>query len=165
MSDAVMSDLLREIDRLRRRLDAVDAGQYSTAPTAMTTYVPAWTGSTSNPTLDNGTLTGRYILRGNLCLMSVALVWGSGTSGGSGNWAFSLPFTAANNHAWFGPCTLRDAGTNSYPRIVQILAAGTTAVTFIQLDSGTNVSTITATAPFTWATADSVSFNVEYEIA
>jgi hypothetical protein len=61
---------------------------------AWTPYAPAWTASTTNPTLGNGTLTGRYSLVGKTCSGQIKLTTGGTTSFGSGDWYFSLPFAA-----------------------------------------------------------------------
>lgn len=132
----------------------------------MDTYDVQWTAASTNPSVGNGTLTGRFVMRGNMCLITVNITFGSSTNGGSGAWSFSLPFTAANNSvSYFGVAQLRDSGNNSYPRIAQVSASGTAISTFIQMDSATNVSSVTATTPFTWATSDSMAFQVEYEVA
>ena len=129
-------------------------------------YDCAWTAATTNPTLADGTLTSRYVVRGNTCLVMIYLVFGASTNGGSGAWSFSLPFAAASNGIpYFGPSHLRDAGTNNYDRFAQVSAGATSIDFFIQLDSGTNVNTITASTPFTWGNGDSLSVQIEYELA
>ncbi len=54
-------------------------------------YTPTWTGSTTNPTLGNGTLAAEYYKVGRLVTVRLVLVIGSTTSIGSGRWCFSLP--------------------------------------------------------------------------
>lgn len=65
--------------------------------TDWTSYTPALTATTTNPTLGSSTLTGRYRLLGpKTCQVGIRLVWntGGGASAGSGEWKFSLPFAA-----------------------------------------------------------------------
>lgn len=128
-------------------------------------YTPTWTAASVNPTLGNGTLTGSYTRRGNLCLFTFCLTIGSTTNKGTGAWAFSLPFTAATGWSRLGVAQLRDAGTNSYPRMAQITSGGTTLSIFLQLDNATNVNTIDTTTPFTWGDTDSLTVQIEYEVA
>ena len=69
---------------------------YQKVPGAWTTYTPAWTGSTTNPVLGNGTLTGRYSKFGRDVRFHLNLICGSTTTYGSGIYSFSLPFTPAS---------------------------------------------------------------------
>ena len=132
-------------------------------------YTPSWTAPTTNPTLGNGSLVGRYVKRGNMCLISILLMFGSTTNGGSGNWSFSLPFPGKNNNgmSYFGIAHARDAGVNSYDRVAQIVPVTdpNNISIFNQMDNGTNVTNFAAAAPFTFASGDNVSIQIEYEIA
>jgi len=66
--------------------------------TAWQSYTPAWTASTTNPTLGNGTLVGRYCLLPNrTCIATIRLVIGSTTNIGSGTYLFTVPFLSAND--------------------------------------------------------------------
>lgn len=69
---------------------------YQKIPGAWTTYTPAWTGSTTNPVVNNGTLTGRYSKFGRDVRFHINLICGSTTTYGSGIYSFSLPFTPAS---------------------------------------------------------------------
>jgi hypothetical protein len=55
------------------------------------TYTPAWTATTTNPALGNGTLTGRYSLTGNTVTWVIELLCGSTTTYGTGTYLFSTP--------------------------------------------------------------------------
>ena len=59
-----------------------------------TSYTPAWTATTTNPTLGNGTIVGRYLKIGRTCHVMLRLVIGSTTAAGSGSYRLSLPATA-----------------------------------------------------------------------
>lgn len=64
---------------------------------AWTSYTPAHTAVTTNPTLGNGTLTGRYkALGGYTYLVEVEYVRGSTGTNGSGDWRFSLPYSTGH---------------------------------------------------------------------
>lgn len=61
-----------------------------------TAYTPAFTGTSSNPSVGNGTLTGRYLIQGKRCDVVVRAVFGtSGINGGGGVLLWSLPTAAA----------------------------------------------------------------------
>lgn len=70
---------------------------YFKVPGAWTAYTPSWTAATTNPSLGNGTIAGRYQKVGRQVTIHINLIAGSTTAYGSGNYNFSLPFTAANN--------------------------------------------------------------------
>lgn len=64
-------------------------------PGAWQTYTPVWTGSTTNPAIGNGTLSGRYRLLGAKHLdVRINIIFGTTTTYGSGSYAVSLPFTS-----------------------------------------------------------------------
>jgi len=58
---------------------------------AWTSYTPTWTGSVTNPTIGNGTLTGRNLRMGKSLLFRVVMAAGTTTTVGSGTYAFALP--------------------------------------------------------------------------
>lgn len=67
---------------------------------AWSTYTPGWFAETgTNPTLGNGTITGRYLKVGRTVDWVVQLTWGSttaaGSGGGSENWMLGLPAAPA----------------------------------------------------------------------
>lgn len=55
------------------------------------TYTPTWAAASVNPSLGNGTLTGRYITLDKMIILSICMVAGSTTTFGTGAWNFSLP--------------------------------------------------------------------------
>jgi len=54
-------------------------------------YTPVWTATTTNPSIGNGSLFGRYTIVGKTCTCNFNLTAGSTTTFGSGNWEFSVP--------------------------------------------------------------------------
>jgi hypothetical protein len=54
-------------------------------------FTPTWSGSTSNPTLNNGTLSSSYLQVGKTVRFRINLTWGSTTAAGSGAYGFTLP--------------------------------------------------------------------------
>lgn len=59
-------------------------------------YTPVWTAATTNPTLGNGTLVGRYQRVGRTIHVHINLAAGSTSTFGAGNYSLSLPVAAAN---------------------------------------------------------------------
>ncbi len=58
-----------------------------------TAYTPVWHGYSGEPTLNNGTLVGRYSIVGKTCFYTIRLTVGSTSVLGANYWSFSLPFT------------------------------------------------------------------------
>lgn len=56
-----------------------------------TAYTPTWTASVTNPVLNNGAITGKYVLIGTTVHFGIMLTAGSTTTFGSGTYSFSLP--------------------------------------------------------------------------
>jgi len=132
-------------------------------------HTVSWTAATTNPSIGNGTLTGRYIVIGKLCTYVLGLVMGSTTTYGSGNWAFSLPINAVNTAGinFYGVAHLRKVGTANYERIAQIAPSVSTSAinTFTDPTPGSNSTNLSETVPFTWGEDDSLGFEITYEIA
>jgi hypothetical protein len=128
---------------------------------ASTSYTTAWTASTTNPTIGNGTLTSRYVRAGNLCLVSINLLFGSTTLGGTGSYFFSLPFTAksSGNVGLAGGFYMEDAGVAGY--LYYPFGASTTT---IALRSSTN-NQVQSNNPFTWGNGDYIQGTFIYEVA
>ena len=132
-------------------------------------FTPTWSAATTNPSIGNGTLAGRYVQIGKTCVLVIALTAGSTTTFGSGNWSFSLPKTAKNTSGiiFYGVAHIRKSGTANYERIAQISPVISTTVIKLFNDptQGSNSSNISATVPFTWGDGDSLGFQITYEIA
>jgi hypothetical protein len=131
-------------------------------------FTPTWSAPTTNPSLGNGVLDGRYVVFGTMCTLVVGLVMGSTTTYGSGNWAFSLPKTAKKTSGinFYGVAHIRKVGTANYERIAQISPSISTTVInmFTDPTPGSNSANISATVPFTWGDGDSLGFQITYEI-
>jgi hypothetical protein len=152
--------LEREVERLRVKEQPVGAWQ---------SYTVSWTAPTTNPSIGDGVLTGRYVVFGTMCTLVVGLVMGSTTTYGSGNWAFSLPKSAVKTSGinFYGVAHIRKGGTANYERVAQISPSLSTTVInmFTDPTPGSNSQSISATVPFTWGEGDSLGFQITYEIA
>lgn len=131
------------------------------AQSALTTYVPTWTGSSVNPAIGNGTLSGRYVQIGKLVKVSIAMSAGSTTTFGTGDWRFSLPVAGHATIESNGEARYFDSSGSAFYRGLArwngtILQARTNASPTVLVD---------ATNPFTWATSDSLYIDLWYEAA
>lgn len=103
--------------------------QFNSFYGAWTPYTPVWTGSTTNPVVNNGTLLGRYNKVGRDVQFHINLTCGSTTTYGSGNYNWTLPFSAANQGAsMIGVAQL--LGTNRWAGQVVISPTATSVSTF-----------------------------------
>lgn len=76
-----------------------------------TTYTPIWTSTGTQPSIGNGSLTGRYVTLGATIVGELRLNFGSTTTRGTGTYRFSLPtLGVAENYQPMGQVVLRDEG-------------------------------------------------------
>lgn len=163
MIDDDVRQLQRQIDDLRTI--ANKAYRYE-IPGKVTTYTPAWTCATNPPAIGAGTITGQYVVRAGFCLCQIFVSFAGDSTYGTGAFRFSLPFTVSASAVTntLGIAHLRDAGTNNYDRLVVLAPSDTYVTNFIGLDNATNLNSIDATTPFTWATGDNITIQIEYRI-
>jgi len=147
-----LTALEREVERLRVKERPVGAWQ---------SYTVSWTAATTNPSIGNGTLTGRYVQIGKTVICSISLTMGSTTTYGSGNWSFSLPYAVKNSYS-LGQWASYGAGA-VYNTGHSILYPNTGVVSSFIRDSG--VSYLNATTPHTWASGSELHFFATYETA
>ncbi|MFE3122371.1 hypothetical protein ACFXHD_03005 [Streptomyces hydrogenans] len=138
------------------RLDVYNGTSWSPVLTggAWQAYTPAWTASTSNPSLGNGVIAGEYSRVGDQVTFSAKLTTGSSTTYGSGPWSISLPVQAAVTVDMIGSVMVGDAsGTSMYSMgAAYIPAGGQTASLYAGgVHDGALIS---ATFPQTWAPGD-----------
>lgn len=123
------------------------------------TYAVAWTAVTTNPSIGNGTLEGRYMQYGKLVVCEIGFAAGSTTNFGSGSWRFSVPLAATSQTYRRWPCTIlgRD-GTVNYGGI-GFLSSG---IIIPASADGTGTQWSSA-APFAWASGDEFHLQLTYE--
>ena len=130
------------------------------ALTEWTSYTPTWTATGGTPTVGDGTLTGKYIVAGNLCHFWFRLRVASGSSiGTTTSWAWSLPATAAGYSS--AVATIVDEG-NAYFAGFAPISPAATAID-IALDG--TAARVGYLQPMTWSTAngDSLFVSGTYE--
>lgn len=127
-----------------------------------TTYVPTWNAATTNPTLGNGTLVGRYVQIGKTVHATISLTFGSSTGIGSGAYNFGLPMSAANGSVQYpvGSARLRDNSPSTYAMRTAYLLNTTTIA--LAAENGVNVG---HNNPWTFASGDIINISMTYEVA
>jgi hypothetical protein len=120
-------------------------------------YTPVWTAATTNPSIGNGTLYGRYCVIGKLLMAKIFLQFGSSSTAGSGAYSFTYPIVPANYRLVSGEYRLRKNGGNLYEGGIEPFSA---TVALIR-DGGTYV---TNTTPFGFANLDIIGIGFSYEI-
>ena len=122
-------------------------------------YTPTWQGSSTNPALGNGGLTGSYSRIDSRYLLSIRLAIGSTTTFGSGEWKFGLPDSNTPAHYYSGSAVMFDNGT-AWKIAVSKISTGAAFIT-VQPDS---LNSIRSTSPFTWANTDTLEITLAYDI-
>lgn len=124
-------------------------------------YTPTWTGSTTNPAIGNGTITGRYMRHGKTVTATINIAAGSTTTYGSGYWIFTLPFTADTTVSPIGSAQILDSSTGTIYTGNVIHVSGTTMVVY----SHNTTAPVGAAVPMTWAVSDTLRLTLTYEAA
>lgn len=143
--------------------------QGSFIPAEWQSYTPSWTASVTDPTLGDGSITGRYIEIGSNVVGNVEIIPGTvGFNRGSGVYYISLPNTAVGvNYQPVGQVVVRDEGpgdtyfgtavfnANNYGRVEM----------WIYTQTGTYAEGAPAAAdtPFFFSSNDKIVINFTYE--
>lgn len=134
-------------------------GQSNSISIGPTSYTPTWTGSGSNPSVGNGSLSSVWSRRGRQITWTLDLNIGSTTTFGTGEWRFSLPpgGVSASQPAW-GSCLMYDSSGTPVVGVIYVAAGATYAVVYMHGTAGT----MSPTAPFTWANGDFLRAQISY---
>ena len=146
------------LEKLRRLMQMV-ADLDRSGESLVQPYTPVWTAATSNPSLGNGSLTGRYSVRGKYVFATVRLAPGGTTTFGTGAWFFSLPFIPSSEIVYTGAAKVLDAGTNIRTGVVETRTDGT-ARCQVFIDS--DIAAIDSAKPMTWVSGDILTFSLPY---
>lgn len=129
---------------------------------AWTPYTPTWTASTTNPTIGNGTLNGRYMRVGRVIHYVVNLVAGSTTTFGTGNYEIGLPVQVSGSATHIGQAQLA-AGTRWGGQVVITTGASSAAAFFPTSATDPRLANWSPTAPVTFANGHSMRISGTYE--
>lgn len=132
---------------------------------AWTAYTPSFTASTTNPNVGStGAISGRYIQIGKTIIGHAKVTFGgTGISAGSGVYYISFPVTALNAGQVVGSFFAQDESAAAR-QIGSVWSDATTKMAFFY-DGASGYPTITAAAPWTWASNDILACNFIYEAA
>lgn len=136
---------------------------------AWTTYTPVLYGSTSNPAIGNGTISGRYTNVGATIYGEIRIIAGTiGFSRGSGTYRVSLPAPGiVENYQPVGQVVMRDEGPGITYFGTAIFNAGITdrIELYMHSQSATFVegSAVTESNPFLFNANDKILIQFTYE--
>jgi hypothetical protein len=126
-----------------------------------TSYAPTWTGSISNPVINNGVISASYRQVGKTVDLKGKITMGTTTTFGSGVWLISLPVTAVDILS-VGAAVIFDQSAAA-TRMAGTCNMSTTSL--IQFWPGTGGGQVTNAIPMTWATTDLLIWSITYEAA
>jgi len=132
--------------------------------TGVTNYTPTWTATTTNPSLGNGSIAGRYYRISNVVTAFINLTMGSTTTYGSGVWWFSMPFDFkvspwANTPIGYGRYT--DVNNQHYGG--QVLIGDSKKVGCMAFAAyPAYLNWVANNVPFTWGTGDILEITFSY---
>ena len=145
------------------RLNTHLRDQFKVVGEAWLSYTPAWTATTTNPVLNNGTLNGFYKEVDKWITYRIELTAGSTTTFGTGSYRLSLPVTArtaTTSYAPMGQACLIDTSLSA--RYMRFAGYSSTTVVFLTDEASTQWG---AAAPFAFASTDLVVVQGVYEAA
>lgn len=123
-------------------------------------YTPVWTSSGTAPVIGNGTLSGSYVRIGSLVFVSIALVFGTTTTGGTGEWRFGYGggldsnVTISVGSGW--------AIDGSVPASHSLNVRGESTYITVMNTAAGPATLVSATTPFTWANTDILRISLTY---
>jgi len=147
----------------------LSAGQVLTAATmnsigaACENYTPVWTATTTNPILNNGSLSGNYFRIQNLIIGQIFLVVGSTTNVGAGFYRFTVPFNINGSNVFTATCQILDnsAGFVAYIGAGLPTIAGSNNIEFRTHGAGT----FTQAVPIPFGNGDQLRVQFMYQAA
>lgn len=128
-------------------------------------YTVAWTAATTNPTLGNGVMTGRYARIGRTCHVAIRLVPGSTTAFGTGNYLFSVPFPSADDIVEYLGTARLTAGSTYIGQCVLGPGASVLNATFPASATPATAANLSGTAPATFAAGHILRIALTYQTA
>jgi len=141
-------------------------GTFSIEP--WTTYTPQLLGSILNPTIGDGTISGRYVAVGATIIGEIQIIAGvTGFNRGNGSYSVSLPTNAVfESFQPVGHVVMRDEGPGityfgramftTFPDRVQIFMESQSA-------SFDEASLVTESSPFLFSANDKILIQITYE--
>lgn len=141
-------------------------GTFTIEPWA--TYTPQLFGSTVNPTIGDGTISGRYVAIGSTIIGEIQIIAGvNGFSRGLGAYSVSLPTEAIfENFQPVGHVVMRDEGPGlTYFGRAMFTTFNNRVQLFMESQSASfdEASAITESSPFLFSANDKILIQITYE--
>jgi hypothetical protein len=132
---------------------------------AWSSFTPALTGSTTNPTIVNGTILGRYkLIDATTCALHLEYTKGSSDTAGSGFYIIGdLPVTPKTGYFQLLHGVIHDSGSTFFVASLRFAGGAITSEYFVAADAAGD-KRVTPTVPMTWATGDKFIFQGTIEI-
>lgn len=131
-------------------------------------YTPTWTATTTNPTLGNGVLNGRFTINGRTVTIVGTLSVGSTTTMGSGVYYWALPVQNSTNSVYFGSFQARRTGSALFIGVPYVGSStgydGSTPTNKFSVWPYNSGSQFTNSSPAVWANTDIFGWTLTYEI-
>lgn len=128
---------------------------------AWLTYTPQWKSSGTQPSLGNGTATGKYWKAGRYCTFHAHIQPGSATTYGSGGYSISLPFPPrVGNPSQVLAVRFFDTSTG---QAYMGQATASDLHPTLTFQGTSNLDTADFNSPFTFASGDSLQMSGTYE--
>lgn len=126
-------------------------------------YTPVWSSSGTQPSLGNGTLTGRAAIVAGMVFLAIRLGIGTTTTFGTGTWFFSTPFPVANEDmgTWQGTAFAQDISVPQwYTGVCHFNTNANRNLLNVYLHGG--ATPVGVGVPFAWANLDQLVLNCHY---
>lgn len=127
-------------------------------------YSPSWVASTTNPSVGNGQLIGRWMRVGNTVDFMIRIVWGSTTTSGDGSYDFGMPIPprswgAGSNFGSVGQCVIQ-ISSNRFGFGVMLFSTGLVRIA----DGSTSGLSASGHNGVAWADGDLLLMTGRYEV-
>lgn len=143
--------------------DAVDTAILTASLDAWTSYVPAWTGATTNPVIGNGTIVGAYRQVGKTVNFRIVITMGASTTYGSGIYSVTLPPVTAVDARVIHPGTIRTSVT--WPLFAAQTSTSTLGLLVLPTTAGNQFAGMAQGTPVTLADTHVIVISGTYEAA
>ncbi|MEV7364239.1 hypothetical protein [Streptomyces sp. NPDC091299] len=132
--------------------------------TGWQSYTPAWTATSTNPSIGNGSLEGRYTrLPNRTAVATVRLAIGSSTNIGSGTYVFGLPFATANDIVEYSGTARLSASATYIGQVTVGPNSSSMNVTFPTAATPASASNMTNTLPVTLTSGNILRFTLTFQ--
>lgn len=132
------------------------------------TYTPSWTASGTAPSIGNGSITGKYLRSGRECSVHIALIAGSTTTFGSGQYFLSSPFAHGGVHSLIptlGTAFCWNQGSWYMTGVVNVQTATTVSVFLPTSTTNCAQGQWSSTSPWTFKSTDQATLSYRFPMA